>query len=178
VNPFDLKAALLAKHAQHVVLIHFPIALYLSGTLFDFVARVFRKPNFREVARWNFLFAAVMSIPTAATGILAWRWALEAQHLEGLLRLHLLLGCAVVFALWLTVWLRSRLRAQAETGNSTAILATELMVCAMVSLTAHLGGFLERREWRPVNSRFEATVNARSTTYNMLILLQLLTLSA
>ena len=67
-NPFDPKAALLAKHAQHVVLIHFPIALYLSGTLFDLVARVFRKPNFREVARWNFLFAAVMSIPTAATG--------------------------------------------------------------------------------------------------------------
>jgi hypothetical protein len=62
VNPFDRKAALLAKHAQHVVLIHFPIALYLSGTLFDFVVRLFRKPNFREIARWHFLFAAVMSI--------------------------------------------------------------------------------------------------------------------
>ena len=69
-----------------------------------------------------------MSIPTAATGILAWRWALEGQHLKGILRLHLLLGCAVVFALWLTVWLRSRLRAQAETGNTTAILATVLTV--------------------------------------------------
>jgi uncharacterized membrane protein len=44
VNPFDRKAALLAKHAQHEVLIHFPIALYLSGTLFDFVARLFRNP--------------------------------------------------------------------------------------------------------------------------------------
>jgi len=53
---------LLAKHAQHEVLIHFPIALYLSGAPFDFVARLFRRPNFREVARWNFLFAAVMSI--------------------------------------------------------------------------------------------------------------------
>ena len=46
------------------------------------------------------------------------------------------------FALWLTVWLRSRLRAQAETGNSTAILATELIVYAMVSLKVHPGGFL------------------------------------
>jgi uncharacterized membrane protein len=106
-----------------VVLIHFPIALYLCGTLFDFVARVSRKPNFREVARWNFLFAAVMSIATAATGILAWRWVLEGQHLKGILRLRLLLGCAAVFALWLTVCLRSRLRAQAETGNITAIPA-------------------------------------------------------
>ena len=99
LNPFDLKAALLAKHAQHVVLIHFPIALYLSGTLFDLVARVFRKPNFREVAGWNFLFAAVMSIPTAATGIPAWRWALEGQHLKGILRLHSLAG----FARWFCV---------------------------------------------------------------------------
>ena len=34
LNPFDLKAALLAKHAQHVALIHFPIALYLERHTF------------------------------------------------------------------------------------------------------------------------------------------------
>jgi uncharacterized membrane protein len=38
VNPFDLKAALLAKHAQHVVLIHFPVALFITGVAFDLVA--------------------------------------------------------------------------------------------------------------------------------------------
>lgn len=34
-NPFDLRTVLLARHAQHVVLIHFPIALYLAGVLLD-----------------------------------------------------------------------------------------------------------------------------------------------
>jgi hypothetical protein len=87
--------------------------------------------------------------------------------------------CSVVFD-----WLKSALPLPkgtglaASAGHSTAILVTELIVCAMDLLTAHLGGFLERREWRPVNSRFEATVNARSTTYKVLILLQLRTLSA
>jgi uncharacterized membrane protein len=38
LHPFDLKAALLAKHAQHVVLIHFPIALFIAGVTFDFLA--------------------------------------------------------------------------------------------------------------------------------------------
>ncbi len=38
MNPWDLRSALLAKHAQHVVLIHFPIALFLTGVLFDLVA--------------------------------------------------------------------------------------------------------------------------------------------
>ena len=38
INRFDPKTALFAKHAQHVVLIHFPIALYLTGVAFDVVA--------------------------------------------------------------------------------------------------------------------------------------------
>jgi hypothetical protein len=28
-SPFDIRPVLLAKHAQHVVLIHFPIALFM-----------------------------------------------------------------------------------------------------------------------------------------------------
>jgi len=39
VNPFDLKTALLVKHAQHVVLIHFPIALFLAAVAFDYLAQ-------------------------------------------------------------------------------------------------------------------------------------------
>jgi hypothetical protein len=39
VNPFDPKTALLAKHAQHVVLIHFPIALFITAVAFDFLAQ-------------------------------------------------------------------------------------------------------------------------------------------
>jgi uncharacterized membrane protein len=39
VHPFDLKTALLAKHAQHVVLIHFPIALFITAVVFDFMAQ-------------------------------------------------------------------------------------------------------------------------------------------
>ena len=39
VNPFDLKTVFLAKHAQHVVLIHFPIALFLTAVAFDLIAQ-------------------------------------------------------------------------------------------------------------------------------------------
>ncbi|PYL31840.1 MAG: hypothetical protein DMF39_01275 [Verrucomicrobia bacterium] len=30
-NPFDLRAALLAAHAQHPVIVHFPIALFIAS---------------------------------------------------------------------------------------------------------------------------------------------------
>src|SRR6266481_1873519 len=32
---FDPSTVLLAKHAQHVVLVHFPIALFITGVAFD-----------------------------------------------------------------------------------------------------------------------------------------------
>ena len=38
VNPFDIKTVLLAKHAQHVVLIHLPIAVFTVAVAFDYCA--------------------------------------------------------------------------------------------------------------------------------------------
>jgi len=39
MHPFDVTTTLFAKHAQHVVLIHFPIALFIIGVFFDFLAQ-------------------------------------------------------------------------------------------------------------------------------------------
>ena len=52
-NPFDLKTALLAKHAQHVVLIHFPIALFITAVLFDFIAQWTRRRGLADAAYYN-----------------------------------------------------------------------------------------------------------------------------
>jgi uncharacterized membrane protein len=38
MNRFDLKAPLLAKHPQHPVIIHFPIALSIISVGFDLLA--------------------------------------------------------------------------------------------------------------------------------------------
>ena len=85
LNPFDLKAALAAKHAQHVVLIHFPIALFIAGAAFDFLAHWTKKQGLAAAAYCNFLVAAVASVPTMITGLLAWQWQLEGQRLKGTL---------------------------------------------------------------------------------------------
>ena len=39
VNPFDIKTVVLAKHAPHLVLIHFPIALFIAAVVFDYVTK-------------------------------------------------------------------------------------------------------------------------------------------
>ena len=92
VNPFDLRTALLAKHAQHVVLIHFPIALFITAVVFDLIAQWTKRRGIADAAYYNLLVAAISTVPVIATGILAWQFQLEGQKLKGILLLHLVLG--------------------------------------------------------------------------------------
>ena len=142
LNPFDLKAALAAKHAQHVVLIHFPIALFIAGTAFDFLAYWTKRQGLSAAAYGNFLVAAVTTLPTMITGLLAWQWQLEGQRLKGALLLHLIFGIAsstLICVVWLIHWKASR------SGNEslrTFCLPLEALTAVLVALTGHLGGFL------------------------------------
>ena len=73
-NPFDLKAALFAGHAQHPVIIHFPIALFIASAVFELLAVWRKQPLFASVAYYNLLGAA-LTLPLAlATGLGAWQW--------------------------------------------------------------------------------------------------------
>src|ERR1700732_25626 len=93
MHPFDIKTVVLAKHAQHVVLIHFPIALFIIGVLFDFLAQSQKQPLLAAAAHYHLLVADVATIPVVVTGILAWQWELEGQELKGILLMHLVTGC-------------------------------------------------------------------------------------
>jgi uncharacterized membrane protein len=141
VNPFDLKAALLAKHAQHVVLIHFPIALFLAAVAFDFIALWTKRRGLADAAYYNLLGAALSTIPVLATGILAWQFQLEGHKLKGILLLHLVLACVSTVMIWLVWWVHFRARRKTVYLPSYR-LAVELLAVAAVAVTGHLGGFL------------------------------------
>jgi len=141
MNPFDLKSVLLARHAQHVVLIHFPIALFLVSVACDFIAQWKKAAVFASVAYFNLTVAAFSSVPVVATGLMAWRWQLEGQKLKGTLLLHLVLGLASTVLIWLVWWLHSRGR-KPERALPLYRLPLEALAAAIVALTAHLGGFL------------------------------------
>jgi hypothetical protein len=84
LHPFDIKTVVFAKHAQHVVLIHFPIAMFIIGVLFDFLAQWKRQRLLAAAAYYNLLVAAIATLPVVVTGILAWQWELEGQKLKGI----------------------------------------------------------------------------------------------
>ena len=142
LNPFDLKAALLAKHAQHVVLIHFPIALCMTSVAFDFLARWTKRSALAAAAYYNLFVAAVMTVPAIATGLLAWQWQLEGQRLRGNLLLHLALGTLSSAMIWVVWWLHALARRRAEEALPTYVLGIELVGMGLIALTAHVGGIL------------------------------------
>src|ERR1700751_6173107 len=92
LNPFDIKSVIFAKHAQHVVLVHFPIALFIIGVLFDFLAYRTRRRVLAAAAYCNLFAAARASIRVLSTVNLASEWELEGQRVKGNLLIHLVFG--------------------------------------------------------------------------------------
>jgi uncharacterized membrane protein len=140
-NPFDLKTVLFARHAQHVVLIHFPIALFIAAVGFDLIAQLTKRRGVSDTVYYNLLLAAISTLPVLVTGILAWQFQLEGQKLKGILMLHVVLACVSSVMIWLVWWVhfRARRRVQVPPGYRLAI---EFLAVSAVVLTAHVGGFL------------------------------------
>ena len=140
-NPFDLKAALLAGHAQHPVIVHFPIALFIANVAFDILAIWRKQPILATVGYFNLVGAAI-SIPLAiATGLGAWQWQLAGATLKGNLRLHLicaLTSTALIVGLCLK---RSRVQAKGQSPRASYFVVVALAF-AMITLTGHLGGIV------------------------------------
>ena len=110
MNPFDIKAALLAKHAQHPVIIHFPIALFIISVAFDLLAIWRRNPAMVRAAYYNLLAAALTAPVAIASGLAAWQWQLEGARLKGNLLLHLISALAASGMIWLLCGWRVRQR--------------------------------------------------------------------
>jgi uncharacterized membrane protein len=142
LHPFDIKSVIFAKHAQHVVLIHFPIALFIIGVLFDFLAYRTRRRVLAAAAYCNLFAAALATIPVLITGILAWQWELEGQRLKGILLIHLVFGVVSSVLIWI-VWL-IHLRTKRKKGAVLPgyRLPIEAVAVAILTVTGHLGGFL------------------------------------
>ena len=93
-----------------------------------------------EAAYYNLLVATIFSVPTIATGLIAWRWALEGHKLKGILFYHLIFALASGVVVATSWWLHFRARRKAAALPPWCI-AVEL-AGVLLMITGHLGGFL------------------------------------
>src|ERR1700723_1188508 len=142
MHPFDLRQMLMEKHAQHVVLIHFPIALFIAGVGLYFVAQWTKRQVLGFTVYVNLLLAAVMTLPAVATGLMAWQWALEGHRIKGILLLHMGLALASTGGIWIAWWIHFRARREAGTAVPNYRWVVEFVGVVLLAITGHLGGFL------------------------------------
>ena len=137
-NPFDPRTILFAKHAQHVVLVHFPIGLCLTSVIFEVLGKWRANAALISASYYNQLAAAIASIPVVATGLLAWQFQLEGAHLKGNLLMHLVFGGLSSLLMWSVVALYRR----TEQSWVRTRYAVQVATAIVISITGHLGGFV------------------------------------
>jgi uncharacterized membrane protein len=142
MNPFDLKGAMLAKHAQHPVIIHFPIALFIISVAFDLLAIWKRNPAMAKAAYYNLLAAALTAPVAIASGLTAWHWLLEGAKLKGNLLLHLIFALSASGMIWLLCGWRVRQRRFPERKPGVIYIVLALSTVLLIVLAGHLGGIV------------------------------------
>jgi uncharacterized membrane protein len=142
VNPLNWRTILLERHAQHVVFIHFPIGLFISGVVFDLFSGGKRDSHLGTAAYLNLSVAGAFLIPTIVSGVLAWQFALGGARLEGILLLHVVAAMSATALIVATWWLHWRARKSRVAFLPRNRIPVELLGVAVIALTAHLGGFV------------------------------------
>jgi uncharacterized membrane protein len=142
MNPFDLKAALLAKHAQHPVIIHFPIALFIISVAFDLFAMWRKNPALAKAAYYNLVAAALTAPVAIATGLTAWQWQLEGAKLKGNLLLHLVFALAASGMIWFLCGWRFRERKRPQPTPGIIYISLAIATVLLIAIAGHLGGIV------------------------------------
>jgi uncharacterized membrane protein len=136
------------NHAQHPVIVHFPIALFLMSLCFDILG--FRakdtaiRVGLRVAAYFNLIAAALASVGAVITGILAWQIKYGGIALRDNLLYHLVSAICFSVILFLLLWLRIQYRKRPGAGLGCAYAVFSAAEFLLVSVAGHLGGALIR----------------------------------
>jgi Predicted membrane protein len=142
MNPFDLKAALLAKHGQHPVIIHFPIALFIISVAFDLLGIWRSNPIMLRAAYYNLVGAALTAPVAIATGLTAWQWQLEGAKLKGNLLLHMVFALSASGMIWMLCAWRFHQRKRPQGTPGFIYISLALATVLLIAIAGHLGGMV------------------------------------
>jgi len=142
LNPFSLQALLYPGHAQHPIIIHFPIALFVFSLILDLIGIRTGNRALNSAANFNLIAAAITGTMSIITGLLAWRFAFGGEPLTGdrWLLIHLVLGIVTSLLLWVMWVVRARTVADEKRPVSPLYLFLGAVTLLAITVTGHLGG--------------------------------------
>jgi uncharacterized membrane protein len=140
------------KHV-HGASVHFPIALFIVGLMFDYGSVLFRRPNWRTVGFWCLIAGAIVAVPACVSGLAGlYGWlgvATSPDTFEGYKGSNVLLmfghrnlgltgtGIAILLAIWRAI--RKDELKKTEWG---VFLALWLAATLSIGLAGYMGAYV------------------------------------
>jgi uncharacterized membrane protein len=143
-NPFSVQEVFFPTHAQHPIIVHFPIALFVFSLFLDVLGIRTRNRALNAAAYYNLVAAAVTGVLAVITGLLAWRFAFGGEPLtsDRWLFFHLVLG-VITTLLMLALWaIRAKQPINADQPLSRAYIILGALTLCVISVTGHFGGIV------------------------------------
>lgn len=129
-------------HPVHPMLVMFPVALLVTGTLFDVVDTVGGPDFLADVAYWNITVGLVGGLLAAAAGAFDLLAIPAGTRAKRVALTHAAANVAVIL-LFAAVWV-VRLNAESRAAGG-ALIAIEVVGVAILGISAWLGGELVDR---------------------------------
>ncbi len=139
---FDPRNLFFPKHAQHRVIVHFPIACFMLSVLFDFLSYWKKNRQLAEAGYYNLIAAGITAPIAVITGLLAWKFAYGGVALQGILLAHLLLGIATCILVGILWRIRSKTTWHESPWPAAPYVILSIITLGVLMITGHIGGAL------------------------------------
>lgn len=126
----------------HPMLVHFPIALFITSVLFDVLGAWLTRESLREGALWLLVLGVLTGLAAFASGDVAAEAAEKAGVAESLIETHEHLAGATVGIFGALLAWRLLLRNRFSPRTRIAYLMVAIVGLGLLSATGHYGGSL------------------------------------
>ncbi len=127
----------------HPRIVHFPIALVLSGVVLLALGGFRREQRWREAGQISLMLGWLGALAAALTGLIDQSRAPQTQAVVDTINLHITTSVALIVALGLVLYLPLTWRKRPPQATQRALYAVLIVsAVALVLTTAYLGGRL------------------------------------
>lgn len=126
----------------HPLLVHFPLAFLSTFFVFDVIATLAKKQNWRNIASWLLYFGTVGAVFTVIAGFIAANTVAHGDDVHAIMERHEHFGVSVLsLAVLLSAW-RLKSGGVIQGGANSFFLILAGLLSVLMMLGADLGGLM------------------------------------